>query len=87
MRIAGRQLLVQCDLARARIEFNRAADFQQDAVARFEKEVNNAQTAANNEWSKKGWNTQIAASATTSVRKEQEEILRRSALHRSPIHS
>jgi len=69
--LQGANFLAQCDLPRARIEFNRAADFQQDAVARFEKEINNAQTVTNNEWAKKGWNTQIASSATESVRKEQ----------------
>lgn len=69
--LQGANFLVQCDLARARIEFNRAADFQQDAAARFEREINNAQEAANKEWSKKGWNTQLATSATASVRKEQ----------------
>lgn len=69
--LQGANFLEKCDLGRARIEFNRAADFQQDAVTRFQKEVTNAQDETNKEWSKKGWNTAIATSVTESVRKEQ----------------
>ena len=59
------------DLPNARIELNRAMDFQQDAVARFADEVNEAQEAANKEWSQKGWSSSVSSSAVEKVRKEQ----------------
>lgn len=59
------------ELPRARIELNRAMDFQQDAVARFADEVNRAQAETNREWSGKGWDSGLSASALDKVRREQ----------------
>jgi len=59
------------DLPNARIELNRAMDFQQDAVARFADEINKAQDEANKEWSQKGWSSSVSSSAVEKVRKEQ----------------
>ena len=63
--------MAACDLPQARIELNRAFDFQQDAVARFAKEVNAAQEATNKEWSAKGWSDSVSSDAVGRVRKEQ----------------
>ncbi len=60
------------DLARARVEFNRAADFQQDAAARFAKEINAAQDQANAAWRKEGWSAGISGEALGKVRAAQE---------------
>jgi len=59
------------DLPRARVELNRAMDFQQDAVARFADEVNKAQEATNRAWSGKGWDSGLSVSALDKVRREQ----------------
>ena len=59
------------DLQNARIELNRAMDFQQDAVARFAEEINKAQDEANEAWSSKGWSSSVSSSAVEKVRKEQ----------------
>ena len=59
------------DLPRARVELNRAMDFQQDAVARFADEVNKAQEDTNKEWSGKGWDSGLSVSALDKVRREQ----------------
>ena len=59
------------DVARARVELNRAMDFQQDAVARFADEVNKAQEQANREWQSKGWASAVSGNAAERVRREQ----------------
>jgi hypothetical protein len=59
------------DLARTRIELNRAMDFQQDAVARFADAVNAAQEAANRDWQSRGWSSSVSADAVGRVRTEQ----------------
>lgn len=69
--LQGANLLQKGDLARARVELNRAADFQQDAVQRHAKDIASAQEKADKEWKQKGWNQAIAANATESVRKAQ----------------
>lgn len=71
--LQGANLLQKGDLARARVELNRAADFQQDAVQRHAKDIASAQEQADKEWKQKGWNQSIAANATQSVRKAQAE--------------
>ena len=71
--LQGANLLQKGDLARARVELNRAADFQQDAVQRHAKDIASAQEKADKEWKQKGWNQAIAANATESVRKAQAE--------------
>lgn len=71
--LQGANLLQKGDLARARVELNRAADFQQDAVQRHAKDIASAQEKADKEWKQKGWNQAIAAHATESVRKAQAE--------------
>lgn len=71
--LQGANLLQKGDLARARVELNRAADFQQDAVQRHAKDIASAQEKADKEWKQKGWNQAIAANATESVRKAQVE--------------
>lgn len=63
--------LARGDPARARVELNRAADFQQDAVARHAAEVNAAQEQVNKEWSSKGWSASISSDAVGRVRQEQ----------------
>jgi hypothetical protein len=69
--LQGANLLQKGDLARARVELNRAADFQQDAVQRHAKDIASAQEKADKEWKQKGWNQAVAANATESVRKAQ----------------
>ena len=69
--LQGANLLQKGDLARARVELNRAADFQQDAVQRHANDIASAQEKADKEWKQKGWNQAIAANATESVRKAQ----------------
>ena len=71
--LQGANLLQKGDLARARVELNRAADFQQDAVQRHAKDIASAQEKADKEWKQKGWNQAVAANATESVRKAQAE--------------
>lgn len=71
--LQGANLLQKGDLSRARVELNRAADFQQDAVQRHAKDIASAQEKADKEWKQKGWNQAIAANATESVRKAQAE--------------
>ena len=71
--LQGANLLQKGDLARARVELNRAADFQQDAVQRHAKDIASAQEKSDKEWKQKGWNQAIAANATESVRKAQAE--------------
>ncbi len=71
--LQGANLLQKGDLARARVELNRAADFQQDAVQRHARDIASAQEKADKEWKQKGWNQAIAANATESVRKAQAE--------------
>ena len=66
--LQGANYLWLGDVANARIELNRAADFQQDAVARYAKEVNAAQEQANADWRKEGWDASIATGAVASVR-------------------
>ena len=66
--LQGANYLWLGDVANARIELNRAADFQQDAVARHAKEVNAAQEQANADWQKEGWDASIATAAVESVR-------------------
>ena len=66
--LQGANYLWLGDVANARIELNRAADFQQDAVARYQKEVNAAQEQANADWQREGWDASIATGAVESVR-------------------
>ena len=68
--LQGANYLWLGDVANARIELNRAADFQQDAVARYVKEVNAAQEQANAQWRKEGWDASVATGAIDSVRRE-----------------
>jgi hypothetical protein len=70
--LQGANRLAGGDLAGARVEFNRAADFQQDASARFAKEINAAQDRTNAEWKSGGWAAGIATDATAKVRTAQE---------------
>ncbi len=70
--LQGANALCAGDLARARVEFNRAADFQQDAAARFAKEINAAQDQANAAWRKEGWSAGISGDALGKVRAAQE---------------
>ncbi|MBU3683170.1 MAG: hypothetical protein FGM39_03995 [Phycisphaerales bacterium] len=68
--LQGANYLWLGDVASARIELNRAADFQQDAVARYVKEVNAAQDQANAQWRKEGWDSAVATDAVARVRRE-----------------
>ena len=70
--LQGANRLASGDLAGARVEFNRAADFQQDAVSRFAQEINAAQERTNAEWKSGGWATGISTDATAKVRQAQE---------------
>jgi hypothetical protein len=70
--LQGANALCAGDLARARVELNRAADFQQDAAARFAKEINAAQDQANAAWAKEGWASGVAGDALGKVRTAQE---------------
>ena len=70
--LQGANALCAGDLARARVEFNRTADFQQDASARFAKEINAAQDQANAAWRKEGWASGLSADALGKVRAAQE---------------
>jgi hypothetical protein len=69
--LQGVNCLVEGDLDKARLEFNRARDFQQDAVARFQEQVAAEQSAAQDSWKSEGWDPAIAGSALDQVRAQQ----------------
>jgi hypothetical protein len=72
--LQGVNCLVEGNLDAARLELNRARDFQQDAVSRFEQEVAAEQSAAQESWKAEGWDPSIAGSAIDEVRAQQGEL-------------
>ena len=70
----GVNCLAAGNLDDARLELNRARDFQQDAVSRFEQEVAAEQSAAQESWKSEGWDPSIAGSALDQVRAQQGEL-------------
>lgn len=72
--LQGVNCLAEGKLDDARLELNRARDFQQDAVSRFEQEVAAEQSAAQESWKAEGWDPSIAGSALDQVRAHQGEL-------------
>lgn len=72
--LQGVNCLAEGRLDDARLELNRARDFQQDAVSRFEQEVAAEQSAAQESWKEEGWDPTIAGSALDEVRAQQGEL-------------
>lgn len=66
--------LAEGNLDAARLELNRARDFQQDAVARFQQEVAAEQSAAQDSWKKEGWDPAIAGGTVDQVRAQQGQL-------------
>jgi hypothetical protein len=85
--LQGANALCAGDLARARVEFNRTADFQQDAAARFAKEINAAQDQANAAWRKEGRPVSRPTRWARCARRRSARRLRRSASGRSRTRS
>ena len=72
--LQGVNCMAEGKLDDARLELNRARDFQQDAVSRFEQEVASEQSAAQESWKSEGWDPTIAGSALDQVRAHQGEL-------------
>lgn len=72
--LQGVNCLVEGNLDGARLELNRARDFQQDAVSRFEQEVAAEQSVAQESWKAEGWDPSIAGSALDQVRTQQGDL-------------
>ena len=72
--LQGVNCLADGRLDDARLELNRARDFQQDAVSRFEQEVAAEQSAAEESWKSEGWDPSIAGSALDEVRAQQGDL-------------
>ena len=72
--LQGVNFLVEGNLDGARLELNRARDFQQDAVSRFEQEVAAEQASAQESWKAEGWDPSIAGDAVEQVRSQQGEL-------------
>ena len=72
--LQGVNCLAEGNLDGARLELNRARDFQQDAVSRFEQEVAAEQQVAQESWKAEGWDPSIAGSALDQVRAQQGDL-------------